>query len=345
MASLALCSAAVSIRPSAPRAGQDLGSSGFPLGSFRLTERSGRVITNAELGDRVWVASFIFTHCPLSCPRITSVMKGLQEKLSGTFVQLVSLSVDPERDTPEVLSAYADKFSADPERWWFLTGSKPEIESLIVQGFKLGLANTSEADQKAGAEAFSHSDRLALVDRGNKVLGYFDSTDRDALTKLVERASQLAPGSASVPTWARKLPAVNATLNGIASVLLLVGWLLIRTGRARGHSVCMITGVIVSGLFLACYLVYHYQIRGGVPFRGTGPIRLVYFTILLSHVVLAVVIVPLVGLTVLRALRHDWHRHAKIARVTFPIWLYVSVTGVVIYLMLYQLPLASSSAG
>ena len=72
------------------------------LGGFRLTERSGRAITDADLAGRVWVASFIFTHCPLSCPRITSVMKGLQAKLAGTKVQLVSISVDPDRDTPEV---------------------------------------------------------------------------------------------------------------------------------------------------------------------------------------------------------------------------------------------------
>lgn len=345
VASLGLCLAAVSFRSSPSPAGQDLGANGFPLGAFRLTERSGKTVTEADLADRVWVASFIFTNCPLSCPRITSVMKGLQEKLRETSVQLVSISVDPERDRPEVLAAYARKFAADPERWWFLTGTKPEIERLTVERFKLGLASTSQSDQEAGAEAFSHSDRLALVDRGNKVLGYFDSNDHESIAKLLARAGQLAPGGRPVPAWVRQLPAVNATLNGIASVLLMVGWILIRTGRARGHSACMIAGVVVSGLFLACYLVYHYQIRGGVPFRGAGPIRLVYFTILLSHVVLAVVIVPLVTLTLLRALRHQWQRHASIARVTFPIWLYVSVTGVVIYLMLYQLPLASASSG
>ena len=341
LASLGLCLAAVSIRPKDQRAGHDLGENAYLLGPFRLTERSGKAVTEADLADRVWITSFIFTHCPLSCPRITSVMKGLQEKLKDSSALLVSISVDPERDTPEVLSAYAKKFSADPDRWWFLTGSKPEIDALIVDKFKLALSTSSPDQQAAGAEAFSHSDRLALVGRDNKVIGYFDSNDPEAVTKLVERAKQLAPGTQDVPAWVRQLPAVNATLNGIASILLLVGWFLIRTGRARGHQVCMIASVVVSGLFLSCYLVYHFQIRGGVPFLGRGPVRLVYFTILLSHVVLAVVIVPLILVTLLRAIRKQWHYHASIARVTFPVWMYVSVTGVVIYLMLYQMPLAS----
>ncbi len=104
----------------------------------------------------------------------------------------------------------------------------------------------------------------------------------------------------------------------------------------------MATAVAVSALFLGCYLVYHYKIGGGVAFRGTGPIRVVYFTILISHVVLAVVALPLIIMTLLRAIRRRWVEHSRIARVTFPVWLYVSITGVVVYLMLYQLDLTSS---
>ena len=96
-------------------------------------------VTDADLADRVWVAAFIFTRCPMSCPRITSVMKGLQGKLAGTGVQLVSLSVDPEYDTPEVLADFARRYGADPDRWWFLTGPKADVERLIVERFKLGL--------------------------------------------------------------------------------------------------------------------------------------------------------------------------------------------------------------
>jgi protein SCO1/2/putative membrane protein len=105
----------------------------------------------------------------------------------------------------------------------------------------------------------------------------------------------------------------------------------------------MSLAVVTSAVFLGCYLVYHYHARS-VPFQGQGPVRLVYFTVLLSHTILATLgVVPLVCLTLLRAIRGDYARHASIAAMTFPIWLYVSVTGVVIYLMLYQMPLASST--
>jgi protein SCO1/2/putative membrane protein len=349
IASAALILAAAARRPApapaqaAARAGEDLGSHPFALGRFELTERSGRTITEADLADRPWIAAFIFTRCPLSCPRITSVMKGLQEQLTGTPVQLVSISVDPERDTPEVLADYARKFAADAERWWFLTGPKRAVESLVFDRFKLGLATASQAEVEAGAEAISHSDRLALVAPGNKVVGYFDTNDPARIAALVQRARQLAPpaSSSAAPRWARRLPAVNASLNALSGLLLVLGWTWIRLGRVRAHVVCMSLAVTASTLFLACYLVYHYEIGGGVPFRGTGPIRSVYLTILLSHVVLAIVLVPLVVLTLARALRREFDRHGRVARVTFPVWLYVSLTGVVVYLMLYQLPLAS----
>lgn len=339
LVSAGLCLAAA-LRPSpAPsRAGHDLSDNPFLLGDFQLTERSGQTISEADLAGRAWVASFVFTHCPLSCPRITGVMKGLQAKLADTSVQLVSISVDPEHDTPAVLTDYAKTFGADPDRWWFLTGSKATVKSLVVDRFKLGMEEAGPADQAAGAEAIAHSDRLALVAPGNKVIGYFETTSREALDALVARAKELAPAPIQGPAWARKLPAVNASLNATSGVLLVLGWALIRRGRVRAHATCMACCVAVSALFLISYLVYHYQIGGGVPFRGVGPIRFLYFTILISHVVLAAVIVPLIALTLTRALRHQFDRHARIAKVTFPLWLYVSVTGVIIYLMLYQLP-------
>ena len=103
----------------------------------------------------------------------------------------------------------------------------------------------------------------------------------------------------------------------------------------------MVLAVIVSILFLACYLVYHYHV-GSVAFRGVGPIRVVYYTILLSHTVLAVAVVPLIVMTLWRAIRGRFLDHVRIARVTFPIWLYVSITGVLVYLMLYQLGVPTS---
>lgn len=132
------------------------------------------------------------------------------------------------------------------------------------------------------------------------------------------------------------LPAVNATLNAIAATLLVVGYVLIRRGRIDQHRRVMLAAFAISALFLVSYLVYHAN-AGSRPFTGQGPIRTVYFTILITHVVLAAAILPMALITLTRGLREQFERHVPIARWTLPIWLYVSVTGVVVYLMLYQL--------
>jgi uncharacterized membrane protein YozB (DUF420 family) len=132
-------------------------------------------------------------------------------------------------------------------------------------------------------------------------------------------------------------PALNATLNGLAAILLTTGYVLIRKRRIDAHRKVMLAAFAVSILFLISYLVYHYQIRGGKHFPGTGPIRTVYFTILISHTILAAAVPVLAVITLSRALRSRFDRHRKIARWTLPIWLYVSVTGVVVYWMLYRL--------
>jgi len=131
------------------------------------------------------------------------------------------------------------------------------------------------------------------------------------------------------------LPALNAFLNATAAVLLVVGFSLIRAGRIRQHRGVMIAACAVSTMFLTSYVIYHANI-GSKPFHGRGPIRVVYFAILLTHVVLAAAVVPLALITLTRGLRSRFDRHVAIARWTFPIWLYVSVTGVIVYLMLYR---------
>ena len=132
------------------------------------------------------------------------------------------------------------------------------------------------------------------------------------------------------------LPAVNATLNGTAAVLLVIGFALIRSGRKAAHMRVMLTAFGVSVAFLICYLVYHAQV-GSVRYPGTGFIRTVYLTILATHTVLAATVPFLAIITLRRALRGDFAKHRRIARWTLPIWLYVSVTGVVVYLMLYKI--------
>ena len=131
------------------------------------------------------------------------------------------------------------------------------------------------------------------------------------------------------------LPAVNATLNGLSAVLLTIGYVLIRRGHWRQHRRFMLAAFGTSSLFLISYLTYHAH-AGSKHFPGTGTVRIVYFTILLTHTVLATAIVPLALITLSRALSARFDRHRAIARWTLPIWLYVSVTGVIVYWMLYQ---------
>ena len=132
------------------------------------------------------------------------------------------------------------------------------------------------------------------------------------------------------------LPAVNATLNGLAAIFLTTGYVLIRRGRRELHKRCMLAALTTSALFLVSYVIYHVNI-GSRPFPGQGVIRVVYFAILITHVILAVVILPLALTTAARGLTAQYDRHVRLARWTLPLWLYVSVTGVVIYLMLYRL--------
>jgi protein SCO1/2/putative membrane protein len=254
-------------------------------------------------------------------------MRGLQERLRGTGVRLVSFTVDPEHDKPQVLAEYARRLNADPDGWWFLTGPKITLYDFILSRFHLGVSSNSAQDEQAGAEAISHSAKLVLIDRGNRLLGYFDS-DEPADVRLLESLARQRNLS-----WP---PAFHALLNASSAILLVAGWRLIRSQRVRGHATCMALALGVSVLFLASYIAYHYQV-GSVAFRGAGVARVAYFTILLSHTVLAIAAVPLVGTVLARAIRRRFQEHARLARVAFPVWLYVSITGVIVYLMLYQM--------
>jgi uncharacterized membrane protein YozB (DUF420 family) len=138
------------------------------------------------------------------------------------------------------------------------------------------------------------------------------------------------------PEFISYLPHVNACLNGTSAILLFTGYSFIRSRNVAAHRACQIGALCVSLLFLASYLTYHYY-HGSTRFQGTGIVRPIYLTILLTHTILAIVIVPLVALTFYRAFRNDFTRHRRIARITLPLWLYVSITGVIVYLMLYQI--------
>ena len=288
-------------------------------------------------------------------------MKDLQQQFAGTNVLLASFTVDPDYDTQAVLSEYAQRFAARPDRWWFLTGGKQQIHDLVQGRFKLGLQEASAAERAAGSETITHSDRLALIEDGH-VIGLFESSNPTSLEALVAQASRRA-----LPVWVKNLPTLNASLNGVCAILLLAGWVLIRKRNApdrsdsstvtslanrsllkrpvvRAHVVVMLAAVGLSALFLTSYVVYHSQ-AGSTAFPAEGPLRVLYFTILLSHLSLAIGVIPLVSLTLIRAIRGNYAGHLAIAQLTFPIWLYVAITGVVIYLMLYHLPTLPSPAG
>ncbi|MDE2927773.1 MAG: DUF420 domain-containing protein [Acidobacteriota bacterium] len=132
------------------------------------------------------------------------------------------------------------------------------------------------------------------------------------------------------------LPALNAGLNALSGTLLGVGYAMIRRGRVRAHKAFMLAAVGVSTLFLVSYVIYHYH-AGSTRFPGTGWIRTLYLSILVTHAVLAAAVIPLAAVTLVRAWREDFPSHRRIARWTLPIWFYVSVTGVIIYVMLYHL--------
>lgn len=149
----------------------------------------------------------------------------------------------------------------------------------------------------------------------------------------------------NAPDWVYILPSVNAGLNSLATVLLISGYMLIKQGQKETHKKVMLTAFGTSILFLVFYLTYHFALKhytgeSSQPFQGQGFIRPIYFTILITHVILAAAVPVLALITIYRGLKAQWEKHRKIAKITFPIWLYVSLTGVIIYGMLYHWPVA-----
>ena len=153
---------------------------------FELINQDGQPFGSEQLAGKIWIADFIFTTCPGPCPIISTRMSELQKPLGKTDVHLVSFSVDPEKDTPEVLRAYADKLRKEPLRWDFLTGSREAIYSLSKDGFKLGVSDGSEEE---GVPV--HSTRFVLVDRRGTIRGYYDALTPDAVTKLLADTNHL----------------------------------------------------------------------------------------------------------------------------------------------------------
>jgi protein SCO1/2 len=160
---------------------------------FVLLERSGKSISLADLQGAIWIVDFIYTTCRDTCPMQTAEMAKLQEQLKDdAAVRLVSISVDPETDTPKVLSHYADRYKADPNRWLFLTGAKEQVIRLVEAGFRLSAAPAGDPSGAPGV--ILHSPRFVLVDRETRIRGYYDSRDREALERLRKDIATLLKG-------------------------------------------------------------------------------------------------------------------------------------------------------
>ncbi len=183
-----------------------------PVPDFRLTERGGSPVTLADLRGKVWLANFIYTECTETCPLQSLQVRRLQEEFTAAHdLRLVSITVDPSHDTPEVLQRYADRYGADPDRWLFLTGPKPAIHALARDGFKLGVSDASPAARSSlsgwplgPAPAFAshgsgglilHSSRFVLVDRRARIRAYHRTDDPDSLARLRENLRALLSGS------------------------------------------------------------------------------------------------------------------------------------------------------
>ncbi|MCC7147190.1 MAG: DUF420 domain-containing protein [Phycisphaeraceae bacterium] len=297
-------------------------------------------------------------------------------------VKLISFSVDPGYDRPEVLREYAQANGADPGRWRFLTGTREEIWELCKASFMLGVG---EDPGNVDMPVF-HSTKFVLVDQEGKIRGYYDGLKMAELERLVKeigvlgeegrkfaatsRGAGTLSGEVSTLTLASPserergeegtygppakrgkdseggwdlsfLPGVNAALNGTAAVLLAVGWVLIKRKKIAAHRAAMLAAFGASSLFLICYVahyVWRLEVKGGMHTKFVGPdwLKAGYYAMLISHILLAMAVPVLaVTLIVLGLKRKDaWHR--RIARVGFPLWMYVSVTGVLIYLLLYH---------
>ncbi len=165
---------------------------------FVLVGSTGEPLSQSRLAGQVWIADFIFTRCPSLCPILSAKMAKVQHALArqgGSPVRLVSFSVDPSHDTPEVLRAYADRFQADRDRWLFVTGERAALNALVRDGFHLAVADRPESQNTDGEGLITHSDRFVLVDRDLQIRGYYHGTDDDSIEHLLRDITTLQSGS------------------------------------------------------------------------------------------------------------------------------------------------------
>ncbi|MEZ6014298.1 MAG: DUF420 domain-containing protein [Planctomycetota bacterium] len=327
---------------------------------FSFTEADGRTVTRADLLGAPWLAVPFFVKCTGPCPSITTDLRSrLHDDLAGTPIRIVSFSLDPTLDTPAELADYRQLRRIDPARWWFLTcEDEAAMQRFLSDGLKVP-AQRADAPVDYG-QSITHGTRMPVIDAAGKIAGWYelaaptmvkeieDSTLHgdviDAHYALLKaRLFALAGLPYGDPPRVgprpySPLPLVNACLNGTAFVLLVLGLIAIKRGRREAHEHLMKLAFLASAAFLVSYLYYHGVVQrqnGPMKFNGVGAARTAYFVLLITHVVLAVVNLPMVLRTFWLAHRRRWDAHKRMAKLTLPIWLYVSITGVIVYLVLY----------
>jgi protein SCO1/2/putative membrane protein len=301
-----------------------------PVEAFQLTDQDGNLFSSDQLHGKVWIAHFFYTACTQGCDKTSATMARLQERFRGKKdVALVSISVNPELDSPSILAEVAQGYHAEKGQWWFLTGPEAKVYGIVKNSFKFAVERFPSAKPN---EQVTHTFNVAVIDRDGNIVGYVDARDPANVEPLVARVRQLA-GRRYV------LPAINSLLNGTSAVLLVLGYISILRRREKLHKIAMLSALCVSTAFLALYLYFHFAIQHGeaTRFAGPLPVKIAYWVILGTHTILAITVAPLAFYVTIQGLRDDRRRHVAVARWTFPIWLYVSVTGVVVYVMLYQM--------
>ena len=298
------------------------------LPSFTLTDQNGDTFGREDCEGKWTVLYFFFTSCQGPCPILNSNVAAMAPKFADQpEVQFVGISVDPETDTPERLTAYGEKYGVDATQWHYLTGSSETINQIAT-----------ELKVKAADQPIFHSTRFILIDPKGAARDYFDGKDEAGVLGLESALTGITGMKEETPgrPTAATLPMVNALLNAIAACFLLAGWIAIHGLHSEElHKRMMIAALATSAAFLTCYLIYHAQ-AGSVPYHREGMLRVLYFAILIPHIILAGLMVPFILAAVYFAWRQRFDIHVKITRWLWPVWMYVSVTGVIIYLMLYH---------
>jgi protein SCO1/2 len=309
----------------------------LPVGAFTLVDRFDREVQARDLLGKIWVVQFFYPGCNY-CSRNTPTVQKLQDIYRGKpDVRFVSIAL--EYNDAETLHEFARSYNADPEQWLFLAGHPMRIREVIRTSF---YESVFEKKDPTVGDKIGHTMHLVVIDAHGTMIGYADGTLEKATEVLKEQIDRLRVRrrlEQPIPVMGGDLPWFNATLNSTCAVLLILGWLAIRMRYETLHKIVMLLALNVSMIFLASYLFYHFAVMEAEPtrFQGQGPIRYVYYAVLLSHTILALVVAPLAIYITVQGLRDARMQHVRLARWTLPIWLYVSVTGVVVYWMLYRL--------